>query len=208
MSMQVILTEVPDGAVLVGVDGSDHSLAALRWAADEAVSRRTVLAIAHAAPDPLPAAGPSIGLEHAVRAPSVHNTQPWRWRIRDDSVELYADWTRHLPWTDPDRRDLLISCGAALHHLRVALARQGLAVAVDRFPDPDHEGHLAAVTIRPGQGDPAEASSTRRNIRNRILRAPEYPQLILRIGWPATHAAELPTTDRRDLSSVLLPNTK
>lgn len=65
MSMQAIRTEVPDGAVLVGVDGSDRSLAAVRWAAEEAASRRTVLAIAHAAPDPLPAAGPPIGLEHA-----------------------------------------------------------------------------------------------------------------------------------------------
>ncbi|WP_028927937.1 universal stress protein [Pseudonocardia acaciae] len=50
MNTQSISTQVPDGAVLVGVDGSDHALAAVRWAAEEAVSRGTVLAIAHTAP--------------------------------------------------------------------------------------------------------------------------------------------------------------
>ena len=48
-------------------------------------------------------------VEHALRAPSVHNSQPWRWRIRPDSVELHADWDRHLVATDPDRRDLVLA---------------------------------------------------------------------------------------------------
>jgi hypothetical protein len=86
----------------------------------------------------------------ALRAPSVHNTQPWRWRIRPGEVELHADWTRHLPWTDPDRRDLYLSCGAALHHLRVALAARGLVARVDRLPDPERCGHLATVTVSVG----------------------------------------------------------
>lgn len=98
--------------------------------------------------------GQAVDLEAAVcwalRAPSVHNTQPWRWRIRSGVVELHADWTRHLPWTDPDRRDLYLSCGAALHHLRVALAAQGLVVRVDRLPDPERSGHLASVTVSGG----------------------------------------------------------
>jgi len=64
-------------------------------------------------------------VEHALRAPSVHNTQPWRWLVdgTDGVVELYADLNRHLTATDPDRRDLLISCGAALDHLVVAVVR-------------------------------------------------------------------------------------
>lgn len=49
-------------------------------------------------------------VERALRAPSVHNTQPGLWRIGDSSVDLYADWRRHLISTDPDRRDLLLSC--------------------------------------------------------------------------------------------------
>jgi nitroreductase len=97
-------------------------------------------------------------IEHALRAPSVHNTQPWRWRIHPNSVELHADWIRHLAWTDPDRRDLVISCGAALHHLRVALAAQQFAVRVDRLPDPENEAHLATITVIPGARDPEAAA--------------------------------------------------
>jgi hypothetical protein len=51
-------------------------------------------------------------VECALRAPSVHNTKPWRWRFRRGTVELHADWMRQLVATDPDRRDLLLSCGA------------------------------------------------------------------------------------------------
>ncbi|MDT7613701.1 MAG: hypothetical protein QOF00_1148, partial [Pseudonocardiales bacterium] len=64
----------------------------------------------------------------ALCAPSVHNTQPWRWRIRTAAAELHADPRRQLDATGPDRRDLVISCGAALHHLQVALAARDLAV--------------------------------------------------------------------------------
>ena len=98
----------------------------------------------------------AIAVEHALRGPSVHNTQPWRWRIGADAVHLHADWTRHLVATDPDRRDLVLSCAAALHHLLVALAARGLEASVDRLPDPDDVGHLATVTLHPGAGLPAD----------------------------------------------------
>lgn len=72
----------------------------------------------------------------ALNAPSVLETQPWRWRINDDRIELHADWARQVADVDPDGRLLLISCGAALHHARVALAADGVGVEVVRFPDP------------------------------------------------------------------------
>jgi hypothetical protein len=87
----------------------------------------------------------------ANRAPSVHNTQPWQWRLGDSSIHLFADSTRSLPATDPTGRDLRISCGAALHHLRVALLAAGWSSTVHRLPDPAHPGHLAAVELYPGQ---------------------------------------------------------
>ena len=52
-------------------------------------------------------------VEDSLRAPSVHNTQPWRWRFRGTGVELHADRGRQLAATDPEGRDLVLSCGAA-----------------------------------------------------------------------------------------------
>ena len=87
-------------------------------------------------------------VELAARAPSVHNSQPWRWRIGDRTVHLYADLRRWLPVTDADGRDLLLSLGAVLHHLRVALAASGLQATIHRFPNPDALDHVAAVELR------------------------------------------------------------
>src|SRR5690606_20406923 len=53
-------------------------------------------------------------LSYAILAPSNRNTQPWRWRISEDMIELYADRGRALPHLDPDDRELIMSCGAAL----------------------------------------------------------------------------------------------
>jgi hypothetical protein len=53
----------------------------------------------------------------------------------------------HLPRTDPDRRDLMVSCGVSLHHCVVALAALGWHAKVHRFPNPDDDGHLAAIEV-------------------------------------------------------------
>jgi hypothetical protein len=112
-------------------------------------------------------------LELAVRAPSVHNSQPWRWQLGDRSVHLYADRERWLPVTDPNGRDLVISCGAALHHLQVALAASGIAATVRRIPNPNEPDHLAALELRdrvPAQADLrlAAAIPRRRTDRRRF----------------------------------------
>ncbi|MGY1633491.1 Acg family FMN-binding oxidoreductase [Geodermatophilus sp. SYSU D01186] len=98
----------------------------------------------------------------ANRAPSVHNSQPWRWRIGPSSIHLFADPARALPATDPEGRDLRISCGAALHHLRVALLAAGLGARVHRLPDPAHPDHLAAVeTTAPARPTPDDLALAR-----------------------------------------------
>ncbi|MFC7479169.1 hypothetical protein ACFQX7_02565 [Luedemannella flava] len=84
----------------------------------------------------------------ALRAPSVFNSQPWRWRVSDDAVELWADRDRRLTALDPDGLLLGVSCGAALHHLRTALAADGDEALVERLPEPASPDLLARVTLR------------------------------------------------------------
>ncbi|WP_433131029.1 Acg family FMN-binding oxidoreductase [Micromonospora sp. CA-240977] len=82
----------------------------------------------------------------AGHAPSVHNTQPWRWRVLPDALELRSVADRQLAASDPDGRLLAISCGAALHHARLALTAEGWRTAVQRLPDPGDSELLARLT--------------------------------------------------------------
>lgn len=85
-------------------------------------------------------------LATAVRAPSVYNSQPWRWHARPDgSADLDADSDRRLTTIDADGRDQRLSCGAALHHLVVALADLGWSAQVERFPDQEDSHRLAHI---------------------------------------------------------------
>jgi hypothetical protein len=86
----------------------------------------------------------------AGAAPSIHNTQPWHWRIKPGVAELYGDDTRWLGAADPDRRLLTLSCGAALHHACVALAAEGFSAEVRRTDADGSQpvaGPLATLTV-------------------------------------------------------------
>ena len=73
----------------------------------------------------------------AGRAPSLHNTQPWRFRAYGNVVELIADRDRKLNRIDPAGREMLISCGAALYGLRLGLRKLGYIPKVELLPCPD-----------------------------------------------------------------------
>src|SRR6266511_3826399 len=95
-------------------------------------------------------------VQAAVAAASLHNGQPWRFRIRNGGVDVYADRTRQLEVIDPSGRELLISVGAAVFNLRVAIRQQGWVPVGRTWPDAD-ESELVA-RIRPGPAaarDPA-----------------------------------------------------
>lgn len=115
-------------------------------------------------------------LRAATLAPSSHNTQPWRFRLIGENIDLIADRTRALPANDPFDRELTISCGAALFNLRAAAAARSRVALVDEFPFPDDEDLLARVTLCTGlQSDIPNAASLdavidkRRTYRKRFL---------------------------------------
>jgi nitroreductase len=89
----------------------------------------------------------------ASRAPSVHNTQPWRFRARDNAIELYADSHRMLRHVDPAGREMILSCGAAIFGLRLGMRKLGYLPQTDLLPDPGRPRLIARV--RPSGRAPA-----------------------------------------------------
>ena len=117
----------------------------------------------------------AVGL--AAFAPSVYNNQSWWWRLTDGICELRGQHERQLRVTDPDGRQTLLSCGTALHHVRVALAAEGWCFDVDRLPERGYKDLMARLRLT-GQTTP-DAAAVR-----------------------LSHAVHLRFTDRRPPSSV------
>lgn len=86
-------------------------------------------------------------IARAIRAPSSHNSQPWLFRPTDEGIDLLANRTRALPVTDPEDRELTISCGCALFGLRVAAAAEGLGAHITPLPDGPGEDRLAHLSF-------------------------------------------------------------
>lgn len=95
---------------------------------------------------PIPASCVDGLLAMAARAPSIFNTQPWLFRVTRDTIELHADPSRRIR-SDAGGREMLISCGAALFGLRLAVRSLGYQPVVELLPDPDRVGLLARVRI-------------------------------------------------------------
>lgn len=105
------------------------------------MSGPAVVSVAH--PDVLRSA-----VEAAVMAPSSHNTQPWRFRIVGDVLEIFADPERHLRVIDGERRQQIVSCGCALYNARVAVRAMGYTDEVTvMVVDSDHPDLLATLHL-------------------------------------------------------------
>jgi hypothetical protein len=151
-------------------------------------------------------------------APSIRNTQPWRWRLADDVLDLYLDRSRVLEVTDPDARLATLSCGAALNHARIRLAAQGWRATVIRVPNPSEPLHLArlhadgrgpspveqltvhrwqSILLRHGDHQPATGGQVADDALHAITTAVEAegarlhvlsPDQIVELAIPADHA--------------------
>jgi nitroreductase len=91
-------------------------------------------------------------VRYAVLAPSSHNTQPWRFRVSPNRVEVYADRSRWLKVADPDERELYISIGCALENLCLAAERFGYSVSTRYHPD-DRGDRLATANLEPARDE-------------------------------------------------------
>jgi len=95
-------------------------------------------------------------LNYAVLAPSRHNAQPWLFHVQGNTVELYADRSRALPVTDPDGREMIISCGAALANLLIAMRHFGYAAIVEMYSTSEKPDLLVRVILEKGGTAPEE----------------------------------------------------
>ncbi|MFI5953096.1 Acg family FMN-binding oxidoreductase [Cryptosporangium sp. NPDC051539] len=86
-------------------------------------------------------------VELGIRAPSVHNSQPWRFRRRGDAVEILSDAGRALPATDPTGWGTRLAIGAAAYNVRLGYLLLGWAPDVQPFPEPAQPDLL--VRVRP-----------------------------------------------------------
>ncbi|MBF6301324.1 NAD(P)H nitroreductase [Nocardia amamiensis] len=137
----------------------------------------------------------------AGRAPSLHNSQPWHWTFDGRALRLFAVPERMLPATDTAGRQMLISCGIALGHLRVAMAAAGWRIFVARFPNPHQRHHLATITFQPAEivtdGDRARADAILRRRTDRLpFAAPT--------GWSDFESVLRTTFDRADATLDVL----
>ncbi len=135
----------------------------------------------------------------AGAAPSIHNTQPWGWEVHPDHLDLYAERDRQLTAGDPDGRMMIVSCGAALHHARVALAAEGWQVTVSRVPE-----LAAAPPSGPGTPPPSGPGTRQPNdllaritLAGRAQVSPEAMRLY--------QTVQLRRTDRRPVTREPVP---
>ena len=140
----------------------------------------------------------------AGMAPSLFNTQPWRFRLCPDRIEVHADLGRRLIGHDPEDRELRIACGAALFNLRLALHAHGVtpvvtiepgdqAVPRRRRPVPDHAPANQLGLTASFLSQPIEVTEQHRQLTT-LLANRLHPQAILRLGFspPVTAATSTP----------------
>ena len=120
-------------------------------------------------------------VQAAALAPSVHNTQPWRFTAYEDGLDLWADPQRQLPVLDPEGRQLHLSCGAALLHARVAARGIGLDPLATLLPDPADTEHLARLQLRPGE----PATQPELELAEAILRRHTHRDAVDAVRLPA-----------------------
>jgi nitroreductase len=151
--------------------------------------------------------------ELACRAPSIGNSQPWRWSLSDGTIDLRRDLTQRVTRSDPDGRQRVVSCGAALHHARVAAAALGRPAAVVRLPDPDDPGWLARLRLRAGPVTPGalvelaaleDRHTDRRRFTTWRVAEDRLLTLVRAVDVPGVHAVAIDDRTTREVVDRLV----
>jgi nitroreductase len=90
--------------------------------------------------------------ESGMLAPSAYNSQPWRFRIIGETLEIHADESRARPIADPDGREMFLACGAALENVRIAVRHLGREVEIDVLPDSARPRLVARLRLGQSRG--------------------------------------------------------
>jgi nitroreductase len=106
-------------------------------------------------------------LQWAILAPSRHNAQPWTFEIEGDELRVYADASRTLPVADPDGRQMVMSCGAAIVNLRLAAQHFGHATSTEIIRSHRRDGLLARVRLEERSATTPEAEEMFQAIHRR-----------------------------------------
>jgi hypothetical protein len=104
-------------------------------------------------------------VRYATLAANGHNTQPWKFAIKDEAIEIHPDYTRRLPVVDPDDREMWISLGCALENLLVAARAAGYHPEV-AYPDEADYLHVHLTADTPQAGALFDAIPLRQNTRS------------------------------------------
>jgi len=149
-------------------------------------------------------------LAAAILAPSVHNSQPWRFRVHRSWIDVLADRSRQLSVIDPGGRELIISVGAAVLNLRVAILGHGRVPILRIFPDPSSPDLVARVILGPVTvPDPTVrallAAIPRRHTNRRPFSAASVPAPVVDelVAAAVAEGATLATADPSGRDAIL-----
>lgn len=127
-------------------------------------------------------------VRYAILAPSAYNTQPWHFKISDNIAAIYIDRRFALPVIDPDDREMIMACSAALFNLRLAIRYFGYTETTEIMPDPADNDLLARIRISEGEGEGKQdhdedlfKSIPRRHTNRGAFSDKEIPDEILRL---------------------------
>lgn len=143
-------------------------------------------------------------VRYATLAANGHNTQPWKFAIKEYSIEIHPDYDRCLSIVDPDNREFWISLGCALENLLITARGIGYAPETT-YPDatdliqvrltadiPQPSSLFDAITLRQNTRSEYDGPPITNNELDQMQASPLEPGLTLHF-----------VTKQKDLEAVL-----